>query len=546
MKNNKKWAAAQKRFDDSLPKLDNGNIDWETLQKTVSQNKGLIEMLAGKLPPQAIDIEKAVLGACLIDATGFKKAKNVFGGVKKPFYTDVHNAIWSAMENLNQKNEPIDRLTVFEALESMLKTGVLNDSPYYLSELTEQVSSSAHIESHTRILYQTHLRRSLINESIQLFQKATDPSTDLFEVMDEHLLSIHNLSQLNSILKVHSMPTVMDMAENATPKSFLVGSLIKKEDVTLLFSGTGNGKSVFSIQMADKISRGESLFDGLLRNDCGKQKVLYFDFELTLSDYKDRYIDGAGNKYPFLGEGWFDRLGNDEDDPKTFKEMASKMEQILTVNVENKQPNVIFVDNITAMSNGSTIDPEVVRRVMDLLLLLKKRYNLTVIVLAHTPKRYDTSKPLLVEDLAGSSLLSIYVDSIVTIGQSKMGEKIKYIKHIKVRSGAKIHDEQNVIQISIEKEGAFLQFKTLEEPTGRESDHLVSKYDAAIDEQLIKDMVLLKEDGKSLSQIKEELSLKISRQYIGQLIKAYQQKNTNSSVADFEDALKTPPSESDS
>ncbi len=546
MKSNKKWAAAQKRFDDSLPKLDNGNIDWETLQKTVSQNKDLIEMLAGKLPPQAIDIEKAVLGACLIDATGFLKAKNVFGAVKNPFYTDAHNAIWSAMENLNKKNENIDRLTIFKELESMLKTGVLNGSPYYLSELTEQVSSSAHIESHTRILYQTHLRRSLINQSVQLFQKATDLSTDLFEVIDEHSLSISHLTQFNSILKVHSMPAVMDMAENATPKSFLVGSLIKKEDVTLLFSGTGNGKSIFSIQMADKISRGESLFDGLLRNDCGQQKVLYFDFELTLSDYKNRYIDGAGNKYPFIGDGWFDRLGNNEDDPKTFKEMASKMEQILTINVENKQPNVIFVDNITAMSNGSTIDPEVARRVMDLLLLLKKRYNLTVIVLAHTPKRYDISKPILVEDLAGSSLLAIYVDSIVTIGQSKMGEKIKYIKHIKVRSGDKIHDEQNVIQVSIEKEGAFLQFKTLEEPTGRETDHLVNKYDVSIDEKLIKDMVILKEDGKSLSQIKEELSLKISRQYIGQLIKMYQQKNTNSTLADFEDALKTAPSESDS
>jgi DnaB-like helicase N terminal domain/AAA domain len=540
MKNKEFRASTPKRFDDLMPKLDNGNTDWETVKKRVSQNMDATEMLLGKLPPQAIEVEKAVLGACLIDIEGFKKAKDVLTGFKNPFYTDAHNAIWSAMSNLNKNNENIDRLTVFRELERMLKTGVINGSPYYLSELTELVSSSAHIESHARILLQTHLGRCLMHQGIQLFQKATDPSMNLFDVIDEHLLALRKLSDFNTTLKTYSMPTVMEMAANATTKSFLVGSLIKKEDVTLLFSGTGNGKSIFSIQMADKISRGESLFDGLLRNDCGQQKVLYFDFELTLSDYKDRYIDGAGNKYPFLGDVWFNRVGNDEDNPKTFAEMAAKMEQILMTHVEKNQPHVIFVDNITAMSNGSTVDPETVRRVMDLLLLLKKRHKLTVIVLAHTPKRYDMSKPIVVEDLAGSSLLAAYVDSIITVGQSKMGEKVKYIKHIKSRSGAKIHDDQNIIQISIEKEGAFLHFKTLEEPTGRESDHLVSKYDASIDEVFIQEMVRLKEEGRSLNQIKEELSLKISRQYIGQLIKAYQQKKTNPEVTDFEEALKAP------
>jgi orotate phosphoribosyltransferase-like protein len=82
--------------------------------------------------------------------------------------------------------------------------------------------------------------------------------------------------------------------------------------------------------------------------------------------------------------------------------------------------------------------------------------------------------------------------------------------------------------------------KTLEEPTGRETDHLVSKYDVSIDENLIKEMVVLKNDGKSLSQIKTELNLMISRQYIGQLIKAYEQKNKNTDVADFDEALRTP------
>jgi hypothetical protein len=292
--------------------------------------------------------------------------------------------------------------------------------------------------------------------------------------------------------------------------------------------------------MADKISKGESLFNGLLRNECEPQKVIYFDFELSLSDYKNRYLDGAGNAYPFRDDGWMVRVGNDEDNPKTFADIASNMERILRQNIEQYQPDVVFIDNITAMSNGSTADAEVMRKIMTLLKDLNIRHNLTVIVLAHTPKRYDLSKPLAIADLAGSFLVAAFADTVIAIGKSKMGNSIKYILHLKLRDGVKIHDEQNVINISIEKEGAFLQMKTLEEPTGRETDHLVSKYDVSIDENLIKEMVVLKNDGKSLSQIKTELNLMISRQYIGQLIKAYEQKNKNTDVADFDEALRTP------
>jgi hypothetical protein len=541
MKNNKKWGAASKRFDDLLPKLDDGNTDWETVNKRIAQNIDVTEIFLGKLPPQAIEIEETVLGACLIDMDAFKKVNNVFDGYLDPFYTDAHNAIWNSMKNLNKNNESIDRLTVFQELERIKKLSTINGNPYFLVKLTEGVASSAHVESHARILLEKYLRRQLMQQGIKLFKKAMDSSADLFDTIERHSLYISEMSQFNTILKAHSMPEVMDLAEKATEKSFLVGSLIKKEDVTLIFSQTGNGKSVFSIQMADKISRGESLFNELLKNECGQQKVLYFDFELTLGDYKNRYIDKeTGIKYQFLGEGWFDRIGNDEDDPKTFSEIATKMERLLVSNVVKFKPNVIFVDNITAMSNGATVDPEVARRIMDLILLLKKRYKLTVIVLAHTPKRYDLSKPVVIADLAGSSLLSTYAESIITIGQSKMGNNVKYIKHLKCRNGVIIHNEENIIQISIEKEGCFLQFKPLEEPIAREADHLVSKYDASIDEALIEQMISLKKDGKSLSQIKTDLSLKISRQYIGQLIKNYQQKFVNNDLAEFEEALKVP------
>jgi replicative DNA helicase len=536
MKNKNYRASTPKRFDDLLPKLDNGSTDWETVKKRASQNMDAMEMLLGKLPPQALEIEAAVLGACLIDGAAFKKVKDVLTGFSQPFYTDAHNAIWDSMVRLNEKNEPIDRLTVFQELEKMQKTGIMDGNPYYLIQLTENVSSSAHVESHSRILLEKCLRRRIMHQSIQLFQKAFDCSTDLFEVIDEHKFILNELTELTPMLKGVPMTTVMEQAALATDKSFLVGSLIKLEEVAILFSGPENGKSILGIQMADKISRGESLFNGLLRNECPPQKVLYFDFELTLSDYKSRYIDSAGNKYPFLGEDWFLRVGNDEQNHRTFAEIAQSMERILLQNIELSKPNVVIIDNITAMSNGSTADAEVVKKIMDLLIKLKRRHKLTVIVLAHTPKRYDWSKPIGLEDLAGSALLSAYADVVIAIGRSKMGNNIKYIIHLKNRTGTKIHDELNVIQVSIEKEGAFLQMKTLEEPTGRETDHLMTKNEIAISDETIQQMVLLHDEGKNYQVIKEELNIPMSRQHIARLVKKHKEKK-EAELKDFEAVL---------
>jgi hypothetical protein len=252
--------------------------------------------------------------------------------------------------------------------------------------------------------------------------------------------------------------------------------------------------------------------------------VIYFDFELSLSDYKNRYLDGAGNAYPFRDDGWMVRVGNDEENPKTFTDIASNMERILRQNIEQYQPNVVFIDNITAMSNGSTADAEVMRQIMTLLKDLNLRHNLTVIVLAHTPKQYDLSKPLAIADLAGSFLVAAFANTIIAIGKSKMGNSIKYLLHLKLRDGVKIHDEQNVINVSIEKEGAFLQMKTLEEPTGRETDHLMTKNEITISDETIKQMVLLHDEGKSNQAIKDELKIPLSRQHIGRLIKIHKEK----------------------
>jgi replicative DNA helicase len=224
MKTNKKWGFPPKRFDDLLPKLDNGNTDWETVNQRVSLNMDATEIILGKLPPQALEIEEAILGACLIDIDAFKKANDVLEGFLNPFYMDTHNAIWAAMKSLDAKKESIDRLTVFLELELLQKVTIIEGNPYFLVKLTEGVSSSAHVESHSRILLEKFLRRRMMHESIKFFQKVIDPSTDFLDTIDEHKYQLNRLTDFKPVLKGIYFPKVMEKAKKATTKAFLVGS----------------------------------------------------------------------------------------------------------------------------------------------------------------------------------------------------------------------------------------------------------------------------------------------------------------------------------
>jgi DnaB-like helicase N terminal domain len=116
-----------KRFEDLLPKFEDGTPNFEAAEALFAQYIISAEQMFGKLPPQAIEIEEAVLGACLIDPTAYPKAKEVLSGFSNPFYREAHNAIWSAMRSLSAKNEPIDRLIVFEELGNLQKLNLFEE-----------------------------------------------------------------------------------------------------------------------------------------------------------------------------------------------------------------------------------------------------------------------------------------------------------------------------------------------------------------------------------------------------------------------------------
>ncbi len=142
----------------------------------------LSTMIYGKVPPQAKDLEEAVLGAIMLEKGAFDTVVEIL----KPecFYVDAHQRIYKAMQSLANKSQPIDILTVVEELRFKEELDVVG-GPYYVTKLTNAVVSSANIEAHSRIILQKFIQRELIRISGEIISDAYEDSTDVFDLLDE-------------------------------------------------------------------------------------------------------------------------------------------------------------------------------------------------------------------------------------------------------------------------------------------------------------------------------------------------------------------------
>ncbi|HRI20166.1 MAG TPA: replicative DNA helicase, partial [Panacibacter sp.] len=135
----------------------------------------------GKVPPQAKDLEEAVLGAIMLEKGAFDTVAEIL----KPesFYTDAHQRIFKAFKNIAAKSSPIDILTTVEELKRSEELDIVG-GPFYVTKLTNAVVNAANIEAHARIIQQKFIQRELIRISGEIICEAYEESTDVFDLMD--------------------------------------------------------------------------------------------------------------------------------------------------------------------------------------------------------------------------------------------------------------------------------------------------------------------------------------------------------------------------
>ncbi len=245
---------------------ESNNLAKKSTRFTRNKTEDVSSMLFGKIPPQARELEEAVLGAILIEKDAISYVSDILK--TDSFYLDAHATIFNAIQYLFGNSQPIDILTVAEELR---KTGKLEaiGGAYYLSELTNKVASSANVEYHARIIIQKFIQRELIRISNDIIRDAYEDTTDVFDLLDTAEKRIYEITDKNlrnsvqgigqlvskSILQIDGLINRNDgLLEDSVPSGYLdldkMTSGWKATDLVIIAARPSMGKTAFVLNLA--------------------------------------------------------------------------------------------------------------------------------------------------------------------------------------------------------------------------------------------------------------------------------------------------------
>lgn len=301
-----------------------------------NKKSSVISLEKGKIPPQAVDLEEVVIGAMMIDRKGVDEVIEKLN--PETFYKDTHRYIFEAIKTLFQSSEAVDLLTVSSQLKKDGRLEIVGGD-YYLIQLTQKVSSSAHIEFHARIIIQKFIQRSLINISKDIIEDAFDETKDVFEMLDEAESNLYDVTQGN--IK-ESSKTAQDLVieakkriEEISNQEGLSGVPSGYEKIDELTSGwqpsdliiiaarPGMGKTALTLSMARNIAVGQNI------------PVAFFSLEMSAVQLITRLISSE--------------TGLDSQTLRTGDLKDHEWEQ-LNVKVKNLEKAPLFIDDTPSLS----------------------------------------------------------------------------------------------------------------------------------------------------------------------------------------------------
>ena len=287
----------------------------------------------GKLPPQAKELEEAVLGAVMIESNAMTEVGDILKD--ESFYVDAHQRIWRAIRMLYQNQAPIDLLTVTEQLK---KNGELDAAggPFYVAQLTNKIGSAANVEYHARVLAEKYVQRMLISTSTEIIKDAYEDTTDVFELLDKaekNLFSIaennlkRNSVDISSLLmtELKEMDIRMNNSEdhlNGIATGFidldrLTGGW-QKSDLIVVAARPAMGKTAFTLALARNAAvdhkKGVAVFSLEMSSPQLVQRLISMETQIpqdairrgTLKDYEYQIltskIDGLKNAPLFIDD----------------------------------------------------------------------------------------------------------------------------------------------------------------------------------------------------------------------------------------------------
>lgn len=355
---------------DSLKKSNKDKPRRSKLQITPG---GMHMLEHGKLPPQALEMEEAVLGAMMLEKAALIEVCDII----KPhhFYKEVHQKICEAILQLVDDNKPSDYLMLINQLKESGDLEVVG-GPYYITKLTSSVASTANTEYHARIIIQKFLQRELIRKSSETIELAYDDTEDVFQLLDE-FQSIANDLTLD-VLKTreksttqlfkdfnHSLDQAIEKQKSDTISGVITGlqQLDKltngwqKGDLIIVAGRPSMGKTalalglmysvikilqkpvlIFSLEMSERalISRLQSM-----ETEIPLEKILHG----KVGEHDVHLIHQAQSKFFKDNEGL---LRIDDSSDLSINELKARAKRM----VANQRPEIIVVDYIQLMGGG--------------------------------------------------------------------------------------------------------------------------------------------------------------------------------------------------
>ncbi|RPH29982.1 MAG: replicative DNA helicase [Bacteroidales bacterium] len=291
----------------------------------------------GKIPPQALDLEEAVLGAIMVE----KDAVISILDVLKPesFYKESHQTIFKTIIELSTRLEPIDLLTVSEELRRKNQIEEIG-GPVYLAQLTSKVGSAAHLEFHAKIIAQKYIQRELIRVSSDIQNRAFDDSIDVDDLLDYSEMELFKVAegnikretqQINSLVK-QALKNIEEAGKredglSGVPSGFTdldrMTSGWQKSDLVIVAARPSMGKTAFVLSMAKKMAVDH------------KTPVAFFSLEMANLQLVNRLIVSESGIAS-------EKIRNGRLDPHEWTQLVVKIKDL----TEAK----IFIDDTPALS----------------------------------------------------------------------------------------------------------------------------------------------------------------------------------------------------
>ena len=324
---------------------------------------------------------------------------------------------------------------------------------------------------------------------------------DLRNDAEQTLQQLQEAKERKGLFLVKTATRWIEQAKKRPIPKMLFGEFWFEGEICILFADTNLGKSILSVQIGNGISKNEQIPGFKLESK--KQPILYFDFELSDKQFENRYSIQFEEHYNFDENFIRVEINPDAEIPEN-NSFEDYLNFSLDRSIRETGAKILIIDNLTYLKNETEKAKDALP-LMKHLKALKSKYGLSILALAHTPKR-DLSKPITRNDLQGSKMLINFCDSSFSIGESSADKNLRYLKQIKSRNTEIIYDAENVCVCQILKPDNFLKFEFINFGTEREHLKVFTEKDRETNISKCKE---LHGQGKSQRQIAAEIGISL-------------------------------------